>query len=379
MSGASVFSPRTYQRRRSALRKSLRTRNLPGAILVSNITNIRYLTGFTGSAGWLLLGPKVAVLISDSRYTSQIQDECPGLDAEIRTSQQRPLEFLAQTIERHHFRQLAIEADDLTQATYAALDCATANSELVPASNLVSPIRALKDNQEIAQIRTAIHVAEKAITTIRSQLTGDQTETDVAHLLENEIRRLGGSGCSFEPIVAVGARSALPHARFGQQKIADAPMVLLDWGARVGGYVSDLTRVWVTAKISPKYARIYEVVQSAQQAAIDAIAPGVELSAVDRAARSVIEKAGFGGQFGHGLGHGIGLQVHEAPLMSQVAEGTLQPSMVITVEPGIYLPNLGGVRIEDDVLVTEDGREVLSGLPRDLESNTLPEGHLNTF
>ncbi len=206
---------------------------------------------------------------------------------------------------------------------------------------------------------------------VRASLTGSQTEREVAANIEHEIRRFGGRGCSFEPIVAVGARAALPHAPPTERQMREADFVLIDWGAREGLYVSDLTRVFVTGRISPKLERVYEVVLKAQLRAIETLRPGVRMADVDRAARSVIEQAGFGERFGHGLGHGIGLAVHEAPRLVDQNQQELKPGMVITVEPGIYLPGWGGVRIEDDVLITRDGHEVLSSLPKSLDSSLI--------
>ncbi len=193
------------------------------------------------------------------------------------------------------------------------------------------------------------------------------TEKQVAADLEHQIRRFGGKGLSFPAIVAGGAWAALPHAVPGDRKIGDDDFTLIDWGANAGLYISDLTRVLVTGKISPKLDKIYNIVLEAQLAGIEAIRPGVTCGEVDAAARSVIAKAGYGKQFGHGLGHGIGLEVHEAPRLGGNQETELKPGMVVTVEPGIYIPGWGGVRIEDDILVTKKGHEVLSNVPKELK------------
>jgi Xaa-Pro aminopeptidase len=199
---------------------------------------------------------------------------------------------------------------------------------------------------------------------IRASLRGDQTEKEVANELEYQARQFGAKGCSFPSIVAAGPRAALPHARPTEAKIGEHDFVLIDWGADGGLYKSDLTRVLVTGKIPPKLERIYRVVLTAQEQAIAAIRPGATAHDVDRVARDIIGKAGFKSNFGHGLGHGIGLDIHEAPRLGANQHLTLEPGMVVTVEPGVYLPGWGGVRIEDDVLVTKDGYEVLTGVSK---------------
>jgi Xaa-Pro aminopeptidase len=219
----------------------------------------------------------------------------------------------------------------------------------------------------VGELRRAIWIAERAFGVLRASLRPERTEKEVADELENQTRLYGGKGCSFPPIVAVGPRAALPHARPTAAKIGDDGFVLVDWGADAGPYKSDLTRVLVTGKISPKLERIYRVVLTAQERAIEAIRPGRTCHEVDHVARGVIAKAGFAKQFGHGLGHGIGLDIHEAPRLAAKVGLKLEPGMVVTVEPGIYLPGWGGVRIEDDVLVTNDGAEVLTSVAKQWE------------
>ena len=204
---------------------------------------------------------------------------------------------------------------------------------------------------------------------MRAGLRSADTEKDVADEVEAALRRTGASGSSFPPIVAVGANAALPHYRPGETvRIRDSDFVLIDWGADRGGYKSDLTRVIATGKVSPKFIKVYRSVLTAQQRAIEAIRPGVKASEVDAMARGVLEDAGFGLYFEHGLGHGIGLEIHEAPRLRKGADTLLRPGMVITIEPGVYLPGWGGVRIEDDILVTPEGYEVLTSVPRELET-----------
>jgi Xaa-Pro aminopeptidase len=233
----------------------------------------------------------------------------------------------------------------------------------------VEALRQIKDDQEVAAIREAIGFAERAFALLRGGLREGQTEKETADALEGYLRRCGATGASFPPIVAVGVNSAMPHARpTTSTAIGQDDFVLVDWGATGRPYKSDLTRVLVTGKVTPRFEAIYRTVLTAQERGIAAIRPGVKAHDVDAEARSVIEEAGFGRFFDHGLGHGLGMDLHEAPRLRKESQVTLEPGMVVTVEPGIYLPEWGGIRIEDDVLVTPDGCEVLSHVPKSLDS-----------
>jgi Xaa-Pro aminopeptidase len=243
---------------------------------------------------------------------------------------------------------------------------------LVPIAGLVEELREIKDAHELASLRKAVRQAQRGFAVMRASLKGDMTELEFAHDLEHAMRGFGARAAGFDPIVAVGPRAALPHANPTSARISEADLLLIDWGAMSqDGYRSDLTRVLVTGRISSKLRKIYEVVLKAQLRGIAAIRPGVTGKQVDAAARSVIEKAGYGKQFGHGLGHGIGLDIHEGTRLSPVSKDVLKPGMVITVEPGIYIPGWGGVRIEDDILVTRDGHEVLTSVPKQFEDAIL--------
>ena len=240
---------------------------------------------------------------------------------------------------------------------------------MISTGDRVEALRAVKDEIEIAAIREAIDYAERAFTMLRAGLVAGETEKQVADHLEALLRDVRGHGSSFPPIVAVGRRAALPHARpTAEARVGDDDFVLVDWGATGRPYKSDLTRVLVTGKVTPEFEKVYRTVLTAQERAIAAIRPGVKAQDVDAEARSVIEQAGFGRFFDHGLGHGIGMDIHEAPRLRKESPTILEPGMVVTVEPGIYLPEWGGVRIEDDVLVTPDGCEVLSDLPKTLDA-----------
>tara|TARA_B110000495_G_scaffold195044_1_gene202098 strand:+ start:671 stop:1720 length:1050 start_codon:yes stop_codon:yes gene_type:complete len=344
------------------------------ALLISNIKNVSYLTGFTGSAGYLLITPNSQVLLSDSRYLAQLQDECAELDVDIRTAGSTMVDSVKRVAEDSKFNSLGFESTSLTKHEFDQLSSMTPKIDWVPSVGLVESARAIKDKIEIAAIRRSISLNQRAFEVIKHQLHPDQTERQIAHNLEHQMRSFGAQGCAFDPIVGVGDRSALPHGRPGNKKVGESPFLLIDWGAEVDRYMSDLTRVVFTGKVPAKFRKIYEIVLQAQSAAIKKIRPGVELKTVDSAARRVIESAGFGPNFGHGLGHGFGLEIHETPFISPIHEGKLFPGMVITIEPGIYLPNFGGVRIEDDILVTAEGCEVLSDLPREIEECTVDVG-----
>ena len=355
---------RTRQRR-GRLAKLLRKQGAD-AILVTNFTNVTYLTGFTGDDSFLLLTPKSTVLLSDPRYTTQLEEECPGLDLEIRLPGVGMLDSIVRVVRQAKVRKLAVEGGSVTVGLYEQIRDSMSKVELIRTSGLVEQLRLIKDREEVAQIRQAVWYAERAFGVIRSSLRGEQTEKEVADDLEHQIRLFGAKGCSFPPIVAVGPRAALPHATPTDQTISQSSFVLIDWGAKGPLYVSDLTRVLVTAKIPPKLEHIYGVVLKAQRRAIAAVKPGATMHDVDRVARSIIAKAGYGKTFGHGLGHGIGLDIHEGPRLAAGQHRPLRPGMVVTVEPGIYLAGWGGVRIEDDVLVTKTGHEVLTSVGKEL-------------
>jgi Xaa-Pro aminopeptidase len=355
-----------FETRRGQLRKLLRGAGAD-ALLVTNFTNVTYLTGFTGDDSYLVVGAKETILVSDPRYTTQLEEECPDITVSIRPPGKNMLDGVAEAVRAAKAATLAVEADSMSVGLHAQLEAKLAKVKLAPAAGLVEQLRVIKDKQEIDEIRLAARYAEKAFAILRATLRPERTEKEIAADLEYQLRLLGARGCSFPPIIAVGPRAALPHAQPTDQRIGDDDFVLVDWGATARHYKSDLTRVLVTGKISPKLERVYNVVLKAQEQAIAAIKPGLTGREVDAVARRVIADAGFGRHFGHGLGHGLGLDIHEAPRLAAAAEQLLKPGMVVTVEPGVYLPGWGGVRIEDDILVTKTGYEVLTDVPKKLE------------
>jgi Xaa-Pro aminopeptidase len=354
--------------RRESLREALRSDDVD-ALLVSSSINVSYLTGFSGESSVLVLGRARDLIISDGRFTAQIEQECPGLEAHIRKPGHEMVPAIARTVASLGIQRLAFEAGILTVAEHLNLEGALAGVSLLGVEGRVEALRQIKDEDEIKAIREAIRCAERAFAMLRAGLRDGDSEKDAADALEGYLRHCGATSSSFPLIVAVGVRSALPHARpTTTTRIGDDDFVLVDWGATGRPYKSDLTRILVTGKVTSTFESIYRTVLLAQERSIAAIRPGVQAQTVDAEARSVIEEAGYGRFFGHGLGHGLGMEIHEDPRLRQGSGVTLKPGMVVTVEPGVYLPGWGGVRIEDDVLVTPEGCEVLSSVPRSLES-----------
>ena len=357
-----------YHSRREKLRASLRSDELD-AFLVAAPTNVSYLSGFRGESSVLILGRERDLIVSDGRFTTQLAEECPSLDAHIRPPAQEMNAAIAHLFGTLGVRNVGLEATTWTIADYEAI-CALAKTvSFVGVKGWVEALRQIKDDDEIASIRQAIRYAERAFMMLRAGLRADESEKDVADALEHYLRHCGATAASFPPIVAVGIRAAMPHARPSTRTaIGHDDFVLVDWGATGRPYKSDLTRVLVTGKVTPTFESIYRTVLTAQERGIAAIRPGIKAHDVDAEARSVIEDAGFGRFFDHGLGHGLGMDIHEAPRLRKESSVTLEPGMVVTVEPGVYLPDWGGIRIEDDVLVTPDGCEVLSHIPKSLDS-----------
>ncbi|MBX3434749.1 MAG: aminopeptidase P family protein [Pirellulales bacterium] len=352
--------------RRDKLRKLLKKEQLD-ALLVTNFLNVTYLTGFTGDDSYLVLTATDAIIVSDMRYDQQLGDECPDCELVIRGPGTKILDFVVTTVEKARARRLGIEGDSMSVSLRDAVADALPKATLVPTSGWVEELRAIKDKDEIDRTRKACEQARRAFEVVRAGMTPETTENQIAADLEYQVRRFGAKGLSFTPIVGVGERGALPHGKPTDKRVGEADFILIDWGANEGLYMSDLTRVLATGMISPKLRKLYDVVLTAQRAGIAAIRPGATCEEVDAAARGVIEKAGYGKHFGHGLGHGTGLEIHEAPRLARGQKTELKPGMIVTVEPGIYFPEWGGIRIEDDILVTRDGHEVLTSVPKELD------------
>ena len=359
-----------HSKRQSRLRQLLR-RSKVDALLVTSFTNVTYLTGFTGDDSYLLVTQDASALITDPRYTTQLEEECPGLPLYVREPGERMLPATAGVVRDAGVAVLGCEEDALTVGAAQKLAEDLGDVRIDPQAALVESLRLIKDRGEIDAIREAGVIARRALDVIRAAWTPEATEQEIARELEYQARRFGGKSLSFPAIVAAGPRAALPHATPTGARVGDEAFTLIDWGVYAPLYASDLTRMVVTAPPTKKFAKVYNTVLKDQVAAIEAIRPGVTCGSVDAVARKLITKAGYGKQFGHGLGHGLGLDVHEGPTLGRNQDTELRPGMVVTVEPGIYLPGWGGVRIEDDVLVTKAGYELLTDVPKTLEDSRL--------
>ena len=339
------------------------------ALLVTTLTNIRYLTGFTGSAALVLVRPDELVFTTDGRYRDQAAEQlgAAGVEARIEIGmmnvQQAHLGAAAAGIAR-----LGLEAGNVTWARQRAFAAEWfPGAELVPTEGVVESLRQVKDAGELARMEEAARIADEALAQAKSLLLDSPTERDFALHLDFTMRRLGASGPSFETIVASGPNGAKPHARPGDRRIAPGELVVLDFGAVVDGYCSDMTRTVCVGEPADSTARrMYDVVIESQARGAAAVQPGVVGSEVDKVCRDVIAEAGWGDAFLHSTGHGVGLDIHEAPWVASTATASLVAGNVVTVEPGVYLPAHGGVRIEDTLVVTDDGPRALTRSPKDL-------------
>ena len=368
-----------YKSRLAALRQRLRDATKPDidAALIVNPNDTRYLTGFVGDDSWTLVtatGRKTTI-ISDTRFEEQIKAEAPPSRVTAVIRQQTSLaETLKKVVGDLKIKKLGVQKAYVTALQLEKIRDELGKKKAVPWDDGMLEQRSVKDAAEVALIRKAGRIQQEAYLEMLDYAEPGMREYEVAAFLEYRIRALGADGVSFRSIVAADRNAALPHAIPGRRKLKPGGIMLVDWGAKLGGYCSDMTRVVAFGSMKSKLREVYQVVLDAQQAGIDAIRPGANQRAVDEAARKVIEDAGYGKRFGHGLGHGLGLDIHEAPVLSPRADedAELQAGHVVTVEPGIYLPGVGGVRIEDDVVVTDsasgDGHKVLTDLPKGLDS-----------
>lgn len=335
------------------------------AFLVTEFHDVHYLTGYTGEDSAVLMTPSEVHVLTDARFLEEIKTEVPWAKVRLREGVLQD-EFVLACSDLK-IKALAIQPGSMSVADHASLKKKAHRVRLQLAPPICANMRKFKDDAELALMRKAIRVAEEAFVAMRRSLRVGQTETQIAATLEYEMRTRGALMPSFPTICAEGANAAAPHARPGVRKLKRGSALLVDWGARVHHYCSDLTRMLFMGTIPPRLSEVYRVVLEAQVAAADAVRPGRRMCDVDEVARGIIRKAGFGKRFTHGLGHGLGLDVHEAPSLSWRSKEELQPGMLLTVEPGIYLPGIGGVRIEDDVLVTAKGNKVLTTLDKSLE------------
>ncbi len=327
------------------------------ALLITSPVNRTYMTGFTGSAGLVLVTHGEAYLITDFRYMTQ----APQQAKDYQVLEHQPADLLRpvkETLHQLHINHVGFEQQHVTYAEFLSYGKQLSGIELKPVQGIVEQLRAIKDEQELTIIQEAADLADKTFSHILDFIKPGVKELDVALEIEMFMRKNGATSSSFDTIVASGERSALPHGVASDRTIGMNEFIKLDFGAYYHGYCSDITRTVYLGKLTDKHKDIYRIVQEAQQTALDQLKPGMSGREADAAARSIIEQYGYGEHFGHGLGHGIGMEIHESPRLSKASDVVLEPGMTVTVEPGIYIPNFGGVRIEDDVVMTDSGIQI---------------------
>jgi len=331
-------------------------------LLLGKKENRRYLSGFTGSEGFLYLSGKHEVLFVDFRYTIQAREETTLEILEVK----KFFEEMADFIKGEGIKRLGFEADWFTYAMYEELSKFLTDIELVPVKGLVEKMRAVKDEEEISKIRQAAHIADRVFSQIIPYIREGVRERELALEIEYRLKREGAEACAFPIIVASGVRGALPHGNASDKVIKRGEGVIIDFGAVVEGYHSDLTRTVFVGRMSEEMRRIYNAVRAAGEQALNGMYCGMKASKADELAREYLGEAGLDKFFGHGLGHGVGLEVHEAPKLGPRSEDELEAGMVFTVEPGVYLEGVGGVRIEEMVLMREEGVEVLTRASKEI-------------
>ena len=354
-----------YEARQRSARKIIEDHHLD-SILFGSLENIRYLCGFTGSDGALVVTHEGSFFLTDSRYWTQAEEE-------VKASQivhyRKKIDGIASLLSDSTLKNVGFESTSLSFSFHQLLmEKLPPGGKLIPLEREIKNLRAVKDPQELSLIRRAMDISSRSFLHILSMMKEGAVERELALEMEFFMKREGAEVIGFDLIIASGRRSALPHGKASQKKIERGDLVLIDYGSRFQGYHSDETCTVVCGTPSTEQKKIYEIVKDAHDKAIGLIRPGIPFQEVDRAARDHIRECGYGDYFGHGLGHGVGLAVHEEPTVNSENRELVQEGMVFTVEPGIYVPDLGGVRIEDMVLVTSKGAEVLTYLPKELRA-----------
>jgi Xaa-Pro aminopeptidase len=358
-----VSDPRP--RRLSALVDALTAAHLDG-LLVTSLPNIRYLTGFSGSSALLFVSLRDVVLVTDFRYQTQVADEVGDIARIIIEPQSLWTGLWQQLAQLATLQVVGFESSHILHRDFQRLLEAGARWQWRPTTDLVETLRERKDAGELAQIQAANGIATRALERTLPQLQVGMSELEVAGVLEKSLRDEGSEGFPFASIVASGPRSALPHARSSSRRVEDGDFLLLDFGAETGGYCADITRTFVMGRANAEQREVYDVVRTANESAAHRVRVGMTGRDADAIARDYIEQRGYGDLFGHSLGHGLGLEVHEAPRLARTADGALAEGAVVTIEPGIYRPGWGGVRIEDDVFLGPDGPKILTSFSREL-------------
>ncbi len=335
-------------------------KQLDGLIIV-NPLNLRYFTGFTGSTAVAYISKDLAHIVTDSRYTEQAKAQCQGF--EVHRYEVSPWETLNKIVLAEH-ENLAFEGNHMVYSAYEKMTAALKGKSFT--STELEILRSVKTEEELVLLKKAAVIADEAFKAMLPKIAVGMTENEVRVILETEMLKLGSQKPSFDTIVASGERSSLPHGRASEKRIESGDFVTFDFGATYQGFHSDTTRTIVMGTASDEQRQIYDLVLEAQCAGVKAVKAGIMAKEVDTISRDIIKKAGYGEFFGHGLGHGVGLDIHEQPVLSPLSEAILEENMVVTVEPGVYLPKRMGVRIEDTVIVTKDGCEVITHLPKEL-------------
>ncbi len=352
------------EKRIAQLQEKIKEQELDG-IIINNPSNRFYVSGFTGSAGTVFITEEIAFLITDFRYTEQAGEQ--ALHLEIIEHGSQKVDTLAEILRQQKVKKAGFEADFETYATVEQQFRGKINDvEWVPVQNMVEDLREIKSPVEVQNLQKAVELADQALEHIQGFIRPGITEREVSLELEFFLRKKGAKGSSFDIIVASGPRGSLPHGIASEKEIKEGELVVIDMGARLAGYASDVTRTYPVGLVDDKGREVYNTVLEAQLAAIEGIKPGMTGKEADQLAREVIAGRGYGDNFGHGLGHGIGIDVHESPRLSPISTSTLEKGMVFTVEPGIYLPGWGGVRIEDIVIMEEKGVRILTGANKEL-------------
>ncbi len=350
---------------------ALRLQNLRGelkrlkcdALAVTHLTNVRYLTGYSGTAGMVVVTRDETLFITDFRYRTQAAQQV-GENAKILIAERGLWKRAAQELKKIGPKKLGFEAEHTSVAAWEEIKKLVQPIETVSTQRAVEDLRLEKGADELQIIREAVRIADEVMMHVLENLRPGLVELEIAAEIEHQIRARGGSGTSFDTIVASGARSALPHGVASEKRLEKGDLVTIDMGARFNGYCSDMTRTVCLGKATDEKKKVYNLVWQAQVAAAQALKPDLDCKAADRIARDILDAAGYKKEFGHGLGHGVGLDIHEQPRLSKLGKGKLAPGMIVTCEPGVYLKDWGGVRIEDMLVITETGAEILTGTPK---------------
>lgn len=345
------------------LRKLLGENSLE-AILIASPYNRRYISGFTGTAGYAVITSSESYFLTDFRYREQASEQVKGFQVIEHGSS--PFDEIRELLVKAGIRTLGFEQEHVSYSEFVQWGKTFGSIELKPAAGLVEKLRIIKDESELQVMQEAADLADRTFKHILGVLSTGMKETDVALEMEVFMRSHGATSSSFDTIVASGERSALPHGVASSRVIKNNEFVKLDFGAYYNGYCSDITRTVVIGKPIDKHKEIYDIVLEAQLHALEHIRPGMTGQQADALCRDIITKYGYGDNFGHGTGHGLGMEIHEAPRLSKLSDTILTPGMTVTVEPGIYVPGFGGVRIEDDIVITESGIKILTSSPKEL-------------